>query len=193
MSYILLIFGYVPLLLVIATFIYGKWLRKKSGTAAPVRKMDPVCNKGKDYPVLSMPLPEAHRLLEEGDDNLHDVEMQELKDRLCSLMEREQLYLNPDIRVGDVAERLFTNKSYLSQAIKLKANKNFCQLVHYYRVRDAMKLFSEDPSLTIQQLCNRVGFNSMTTFNAAFSRNTGYTPAEWCREYRKRNERQDQD
>ena len=102
--------------------------------------------------------------------------------------EREKLYLNPDIRVGDLAERLYTNKSYLAQTIKLKLNKNFCQLVHYYRVREAMRVYAQNPELTITQLCRRVGFNSMTTFNTAFGRNTGFTPAEWCKEYRKRNE-----
>ena len=89
---------------------------------------------------------------------------------------------------GDLAERLYTNKNYLAQTIKLKLNKNFCQLVHYYRVREAMRLYAQNPELTITQLCRRVGFNSMTTFNTAFGRNTGFTPAEWCKEFRKRNE-----
>ncbi|MBQ3941286.1 MAG: AraC family transcriptional regulator, partial [Bacteroidales bacterium] len=56
-------------------------------------------------------------------------------------------------------------------------NKNFCQLVHYYRVREAMRIYAQHPDLTITQLSRRVGFNSMTTFNTAFGRNTGYTPA----------------
>ena len=90
--------------------------------------------------------------------------------------------------MSDLAERLYTNKSYLAQTIKIKLNKNFCQLVHYYRVREAMRLYAHDPDLTITQLCRRVGFNSMTTFNTAFGRNTGYTPAEWCKQYRKKNE-----
>ena len=54
--------------------------------------------------------------------------------------------------------------------------------------RAALRLYAQNPELTITQLCRRVGFNSMTTFNTAFGRNTGYTPAEWCKEYRKRNE-----
>ena len=126
------------------------------------------------------------RILEEEPPNLKDKDLVDLKDRLLDLFEREKLYRNPDIRVGDVAARLCTNKSYLAQAIRLKTNKNFCQLVHSFRVREAMRLFEENPDLTIRQLSSTVGFNSMTTFNSAFSRITGFTPAEWCREHKKK-------
>lgn len=142
----------------------------------------------KNYPIQERAIPNADRMLEDPGPSLKDSDMEELKDRLCNVLEREKLYLNPDIRVGDLAERLYTNKSYLAQTIKIKLNKNFCQLVHYYRVREAMRLYAQNPELTITQLCRRVGFNSMTTFNTAFGRNTGYTPAEWCKEFRKRNE-----
>jgi AraC-like DNA-binding protein len=143
---------------------------------------------GKEYPYQERSIPHADRMLEDSGPSLKDSDMEELKERLCNVLEREKLYLNPDIRVGDLAERLYTNKSYLAQTIKIKLNKNFCQLVHYYRVREAMRLYAQNPDLTITQLCRRVGFNSMTTFNTAFGRNTGFTPAEWCKEFRKRNE-----
>ena len=140
------------------------------------------------YPRQEVAIPNASRILEDTGQSLKDSDMEELKERLCNVLEREKLYLNPDIRVGDLAERLYTNKSYLAQTIKIKMGKNFCQLVHYYRVREAMRIYAQNPDLTITQLCRRVGFNSMTTFNTAFGRNTGYTPAEWCKEFRKRNE-----
>lgn len=130
---------------------------------------------------------DADRLLEEDVPNLKDKDLIDLKDRLCDLLEREKLYRNPDIRVGDIAARLCTNKSYLAQAIRLKTNKNFCQLVHSFRVKEAMRLYEENPDLTIRQMSSMVGFNSMTTFNSAFSRITGFTPAEWCREFKKKS------
>lgn len=147
-----------------------------------------VASTAKEYPRQEVSIPNANRILEDSGQSLKDSDMEELKERLCTVLEREKLYLNPDIRVSDLAERLYTNKSYLAQTIKIKLNKNFCQLVHYYRVREAMRLYAQNPELTITQLCRRVGFNSMTTFNTAFGRNTGYTPAEWCKEFRKRNE-----
>lgn len=131
---------------------------------------------------------EDGRVLEENLPNLKDRELVDLKDRLIDLFEREKLYRNPDIRVGDIAARLYTNKSYLAQAIRLKTNRNFCQLVHSFRVKDAMHLYEDNPDLSIKQLSKMVGFNSMTTFNSAFSRITGFTPAEWCRECKKKKQ-----
>ena len=181
MNLYLLLIAYLPLLAgLIAVIVY---LRRRHLAHLAERTKAP-----KEYPLQDRAIPHADRLLEDPGPSLKDSDMEELKERLCNVLEREKLYLNPDIRVGDLAERLYTNKSYLAQTIKLKMGKNFCQLVHYYRVREAMRLYAQNTELTITQLCRRVGFNSMTTFNTAFGRNTGFTPAEWCQEFRTRNE-----
>lgn len=184
MDMILLLTGYVPLigLIVYLILLLLRKCRKPSADGAGDAPAP------KEYPRQERAIPFAERILEDAGPSLKDADMEELKDRLCSVLEQEKLYLNPDIRVGDLADRLYTNKNYLAQTIKIKLNKNFCQLVHYYRVREAMRLYAQNPDLSINQLCRRVGFNSMTTFNTAFGRNTGYTPAEWCKEFRKRNE-----
>lgn len=178
--YVLLI-AYLPLLAGLVYLFYRLRRHHLAQSAESVKTT-------KEYPVQDLAIPHADRILEDPGPSLKDADMEELKERLCNVLEREKLYLNPDIRVGDLAERLYTNKSYLAQTIKLKMGKNFCQLVHYYRVREAMRLYAQNPDLTITQLCRRVGFNSMTTFNTAFGRNTGFTPAEWCKQFRKRNE-----
>lgn len=178
----LLLIGYVPLFAALILVILYFRRKRHASQAGETEPPQP------EYPRQERAIPNADRILADDGPSLKDADMEELKDRLCNVLEREKLYLNPDIRVGDLAERLYTNKSYLAQTIKIKLNKNFCQLVHYYRVREAMRVYAQNPDLTITQLCRRVGFNSMTTFNTAFGRNTGYTPAEWCKEYRKRNE-----
>ena len=115
-------------------------------------------------------------------------EYDELISRLELIFETEKIYLQPEIRITAVADMLHTSKNNVSKAIKMKTGKNFCQLVHSYRVREAMRLYAANPRLTISQLYNSVGFNSKTTFNTAFGRNTGCTPAEWCKNYRKNSE-----
>lgn len=112
---------------------------------------------------------------------------QNLKERLFVLLETEKIYLSPEVRITDVARRLSTSETQLSKVIKLKTGKNFCQLIHCFRVREAMRLFSLNTELSITELREMVGFKSQTTFNTAFGRSTGYTPAEWCREYLRKN------
>lgn len=114
-------------------------------------------------------------------------EYSDIVERYCVFMNTEKPYKNPDIRISDVASRLGISKSTLSRAIRMKTGKNFCQLVHSYRVKEAMRLYAGNTKLSITQLCKMVGFNSATTFNTAFGRNTGLTPAEWCKNFKKQH------
>ena len=107
----LLLIGYLPLIGILL-FLF---LRRRRKTEADSGEELP---KPKEYPTQDRAIPYAERILEDAGPSLKDADMEELKDRLCNVLEHEKLYLNPDIRVGDLAERLFTNKSYLAQTIK---------------------------------------------------------------------------
>ena len=128
------------------------------------------------------------RFLTDNVDNPDEYD--DLISRLEYLFENEKIFLDADIRISDVADRLSTTKNHLSKAIGIKTGKNFCQLLHSYRVREAMRLYTANQKLSISQLCKQVGFNSMTTFNTAFGRKTRSPPAEWCKNFRKNSVRQ---
>lgn len=109
-----------------------------------------------------------------------------LKERLVNYFESEKPYLSKNISMQEVAMRLFTNKSYLSKTINMEMNKNFRELVNYYRVKEAMRLFSEDMDISMNDLRNMSGFNNNASFTSAFKLNTGCTPGEWCRDMKSR-------
>lgn len=154
-------------------------------TVLLLRKKSPNPSKPQPPHLLTSGYAATPKLQQVLRDDSETDEDEELKERLLFLFEGEKLYLHPDIRITEVAERLLTNKTHLSKVIRAKTGKNFCQLVHSYRIREAMRLFSGNPRLSIVQLGQLVGFNSLTTFTTAFGRNTGFTPAEWCKNYRK--------
>lgn len=118
------------------------------------------------------------------DESKSNDEYDELIERLIGLFETEKTCLKTDIRLSEVAATLAVGKGTLSRAIKVKTGKNFCQLVHYYRVREAMRIYANHPKLSVREISRMVGFNSQTTFITAFGRHTGSTPAEWCRQYK---------
>ncbi len=180
---IFLILGYIPVL-GLAVYFYCCYLsaKRKRRIKVPERPQQYM------YPLADQQEAEdSDAFLEDDPLDGKAFDMEKLKIKICELLEREKLYLNPEIRVTDVADRLFTNKNYIAQAIKSRMGKNFCQLVHYYRIKEAIRVYSLNPDIQMHELAHRVGFNSMTTFNGAFSRNTGYTPAEWCKEYKRKN------
>ncbi len=122
---------------------------------------------------MTMELPDSTSKSKEG----YDI----VKQRLIAYFENEKPYLSPDISIGEVAVRIFTNKSYLSKTINIKMDKNFREFVNYYRIREAMRLYFADESLSTTELCSLCGFRNNASFTNAFKINTGCTPAEWCR------------
>ena len=113
MNTLYLLLAYVPLLAGL-TYLFIR-IRRKAAASDKAAAPEP---KPKEYPRQERAIPNADRMLEDSGPSLKDSDMEELKDRLLNVLEREKLYLNPDIRVGDLAERLYTNKSYLAQTIK---------------------------------------------------------------------------
>lgn len=125
------------------------------------------------------------------DDESNDLLMEEavtedfkIIQRLVSYFEQEKPYLNKEIKIGDVAKRIYTNKTYLSRALNQRMFKNFSQFVNYYRVKEACNLFLENPLLSLNDMCSKSGFKNTASFSSSFNLNLRYTPSEWCKEIR---------
>ena len=132
-------------------------------------------------PDLSVPpsqMPEAFR---HSNVTSPDSTAMHLVNRLIDLFDNQKIYLNPELRIVDVAKMLNSNKTAVSRAVNHIYKMNFSQTVNWYRIRHAIEVFSSNPDISIKELAARSGYQSMTTFNSAFSRHTGHTPAEWCR------------
>jgi hypothetical protein len=68
---------------------------------------------------------------------------------------------------------------YVSQVINQDLGSNFYELVNQRRIERAMQLLMEPPNRTILEIALSVGYNSKSTFNTAFRRQTGVTPTEY--------------
>lgn len=108
--------------------------------------------------------------------------------RLIYYFETKKPYLDSDLKLADVSKHIYTNRTYLSRALNHKLSKNFNQFVNYYRVKEACRLFIGDPALKVNDLRVKCGFKNISSFSTAFSFNLRYTPAEWCKEVRRRLE-----
>ena len=107
-------------------------------------------------------------------------------ERVQRYFDKERPYLNNELTINDIVDVVFTNKLYISRAISHHTGRNFCQFVNYYRISYAVELFRNDPQLKIIEMASRSGFNSTTSFSAAFRLYIGDKPSEWCRKERAR-------
>ncbi|MCR4994658.1 MAG: helix-turn-helix domain-containing protein [Bacteroidales bacterium] len=104
---------------------------------------------------------------------------QELMQRIRHLMEEEQLYLNSNLKLSDIAVLLHVNRTYLSDCIKASGNGSFSQFINTYRIDYAKSLLRSNPETKISALYIKAGFANETTFFRTFKALTGMTPREY--------------
>ena len=106
--------------------------------------------------------------------------LQDLMNRFTVQMLENKLFTDPSLTIAAVAERLDTNRTYLSKAINDITGKSFSQLLSEYRIRQAIAEIS-DPKTNkpLKQIATDVGFNSLSTFYNTFQASTGMTPARY--------------
>jgi len=107
--------------------------------------------------------------------------------RLEKLMLQEKLFLNSSLNLGEVAQNLSVVPRYLSQVINELKEQNFYDYVNGYRIEEAKKILS-DPAHDSEKILSVLydcGFNSKSVFNTVFKKNTGITPSEYRRKYKR--------
>lgn len=116
--------------------------------------------------------------------SLKGMEEMKLYFRMKELIEQEKLYLDPDLSLKDVADRLHTNTKYLSQVVNHHAGQNFQQFINTYRVEDAKRkiLDESNNNLTLFGIARQCGFKNKSTFYKVFKESVGTTPKKFLRE-----------
>ena len=103
----------------------------------------------------------------------------ELMRRICQLMEQQQLYLNPNLKLVDLASALGTNRSTISNCINSQRGCSFPQFVNAYRIAHAQELLRNQQELKVAHVWMNAGFSSEASFYRIFKSATGTTPTDW--------------
>ena len=110
-----------------------------------------------------------------------DTEANNYRQQLEALMEAEQLYLNPALKLDSLADKIGISEKLISNLINQHIGKNFNDFVNEYRVQEAKKKLI-NPSFrqfTIAAIAFDSGFNSLATFQRCFKQVTGITPSQY--------------
>ena len=102
----------------------------------------------------------------------------ELMTRITQLMETQHLYLNPELKITDVADALGVHRNAVSACINAQGC-TFSQLVNDYRLKHAKQLLCQPSDMKISTVASESGFANESTFFRAFKADTGMTPKEW--------------
>ena len=99
--------------------------------------------------------------------------------------EKPHLYLQHDLTLSQLAEKIGTNRTYLGQyftqqGITYNAYINGLRVAHFERLYE-VAVTTMRP-FTALQLANESGFRSYSTFSSAFKQIKGQTVSEWIRQ-----------
>ena len=92
--------------------------------------------------------------------------------------EEDKVYLNPKLRLSDLADSIGTNRTYMSQYFNQTCEQSFYEYVNDYRIGHSMQLMS-DTDLTLEVVAEMSGFNSLSTFRRAFIQKNGCSPQQY--------------
>ena len=97
-----------------------------------------------------------------------------------AIVENEELYLDPKLSLNKLAERLGTNRTYLSKYFNNVKGTTFYDYVNALRIhKKSVPLMQEHPEYAFDYIARQSGFNSLSTFQRAFRKYTGTTPGKF--------------
>ena len=113
--------------------------------------------------------------------NLTPSQIEAYKNELVALLGSEKPFLNPQVSIADLSEKLSVPTKHLSQVINQSFNKSFFDFINTYRIQEVQQILKEskDDKLTVLEAMYQAGFNSKSSFNTAFKKETGLTPTEF--------------
>lgn len=97
------------------------------------------------------------------------------------LVSKEKIFKNADLTLDLMAKQMSINRNYLSKAINQTTGKNFNTYINEYRVKEAIKILSNEKSdvISIDAIAFDVGFNNRTSFYQSFKKITGLSPSDF--------------
>ncbi len=128
----------------------------------------------KPTPAVPKPQPKQEKAENEPDNGI------------ISRILEEKMFLDPTISLASMAERLNTNRTYLSNSIHGRYGQNFSDFINHRRIEYALELMKEERDGTnIKDIAVRSGYSHLQSFYRNFAQIMDMTPKMWLADNRK--------
>jgi AraC-like DNA-binding protein len=114
-------------------------------------------------------------------ERLQSREVNDLKNRLETIMATDKYYLDESLNLPKLAEVMEISTHDLSYLLNDGLDQSFFQFINSYRIDEAKRLLLSDDHkhLNMVGIAFAAGFNSKTTFNTTFKKFTALSPSEF--------------
>lgn len=116
------------------------------------------------------------------------IEREEVASKVFASVEQviidDELYKKPRLSVTDISEATGLHVKDISWAINQASQQNFCEFINGLRVKAVQQqiLIGSAGKASLLDMAFASGFNSKSTFNAAFKKVVGLTPSQFLRQ-----------
>jgi AraC-like DNA-binding protein len=112
---------------------------------------------------------------------ISEEQADQLFDKTVTLVDDQKLFLNPDLTLKELSGLLKVSPQIMSMVINQKSGMNFNGFINGYRITEALRLLELEQyrNHTISSIAFEVGFNSLSSFNTSFKKQTGSTPVAY--------------
>ena len=109
---------------------------------------------------------------------LSDERASRIAAKLNAALDSDRLYARSDLSLRTLCDVTGVTKNHISETLSQHLGVNFFDFVNRRRVEEAKRLLTETDE-TVLAIGYEVGFNSRSTFNAAFKKHVGSTPSDY--------------
>ncbi len=115
---------------------------------------------------------------------LEEERAQQYLQTLLTYMEAEKPFVRSTLSLQELADELSIAAHHLSQVINDRLQQNFFDFINSYRVKEVQRqlLAPESEHLKILSIAYDAGFNSKSSFNTIFKKQTQMTPSQFRRQ-----------
>lgn len=103
------------------------------------------------------------------------------------LIINRQLFLTPGLTINDIATKLGTNRTYISQLVNDNYHMPFPDFLNNLRIDYAEQYILHNREAKQNEVAQACGFPSASSFNVTFKKITGVTPRIWLATYADNN------
>lgn len=97
----------------------------------------------------------------------------------------KEYYRNYGITMGHLTEYFGIGRNTLSEYFNHTLNVSFRDWITGLRIADAKRMMIDEPSMTMDEVAQKVGFSGKSYFSTVFKRFEKVTPSEWRNNQRK--------
>ena len=87
-----------------------------------------------------------------------------LAERIVEVVGKDKIYLQPDLKLEDLARMMNTNRTYIYQAINQQMGITFNEFINRQRIAYAEQLMNDNPALSANDVAVQSGFASISSF-----------------------------